>query len=123
MNCLPTLRAQVALDLGDPRKAIEALRIAMPFELAEVTSPVSRMALYPAFVRGTAYLALHQGSEAAPEFQKILDHRGLVWNSPTGALARLQLGRAYALQGDTTEAKAAYQDFLALWKDADVSFW
>ena len=65
------------------------------------------------------YLALHQGSEAAPEFQKILDYRGLVWNSPTGALARLQLGRGYALQGDTTKAKGAYQDLLALWKDAD----
>jgi eukaryotic-like serine/threonine-protein kinase len=65
------------------------------------------------------YLAAHQGSEAVVEFQKILDHRGIVLNSPIGALAHLQLGRAYAMQGDTAKAKAAYQDFLALWKDAD----
>jgi hypothetical protein len=77
------------------------------------------MSLYPAFVRGTAYLALHQGKEAASEFQKILDHRGLVWNAPIGALARLGLARADAMQGDTTKAKETYQDFLTLWKDAD----
>jgi eukaryotic-like serine/threonine-protein kinase len=76
-------------------------------------------ALYPACFRGEAYLATHQGSEAAAEFQKILDHRGIVLNSPIGALARLQIGRAYAMQGDTPKAKAAYQDFLTLWKDAD----
>src|ERR1700719_4410375 len=76
-------------------------------------------ALYPVYVRGEAYLAAHQGSEAAAEFQKILDHRGIVLNEPIGALARLQLGRAYALQGDTAKARAAYQDFLTLWKGAD----
>jgi tetratricopeptide (TPR) repeat protein len=70
-------------------------------------------------VRGEAYLAAHQGNEAAAEFQKILDHRRIVLNSPIGALAHLQLGRAYALQGDTAKAKTAYQDFLTLWKDAD----
>jgi eukaryotic-like serine/threonine-protein kinase len=75
--------------------------------------------MYPVFVRGEAYLALHQGSEAAAEFQKILDHRGVVLNEPIGALAHLQIGRAYAMQGDTAKAKAAYQDFLTLWKDAD----
>ena len=64
-------------------------------------------------------MAAHQGSEAAGEFQKILDHRGLVLNEPIDALAHLQIGRAYATQGDTTKAKAAYQDFLTLWKDAD----
>ena len=68
---------------------------------------------------GEAYLAAHQGSEAAAEFQKILDHRGIVLNEPIGALAHLQIGRAYAMQGDTAKAKAAYQDFLTLWKDAD----
>jgi eukaryotic-like serine/threonine-protein kinase len=119
MNCLPTLQAQLAIDLKDPIKAIEALRIATPFELSEISSPLSRMPLYPAFVRGTAYLALHQGKEAASEFQNILDHRGLVWNSPIGALAHLQIGRAYAMSGDTAKAKSAYQDFLTLWKDAD----
>jgi hypothetical protein len=73
-------------------------------------------ALYPVFVRGKVYLATHQGNEAAIEFQKILDHRGIVVNEPIGALAHLQLG---ALQGDTARAEGAYQDFLALWKDAD----
>ena len=66
-----------------------------------------------------AYLAAHKGSEAAAEFQKILDHRGLVLNQPIGALAHFGLGRAYVLQGDTAKAKAAYQDFLTLWKNAD----
>jgi eukaryotic-like serine/threonine-protein kinase len=75
--------------------------------------------LYPVFVRGEAYLAAHQGSEAAAEFQKILDHRGIVLNEPIGALAHLQLGRAYMMAGDTAKARTAYQDFLALWKDAD----
>jgi eukaryotic-like serine/threonine-protein kinase len=70
-------------------------------------------------VRGEAYLAAHQGSEAAAEFQKILDHRGIVGNEPIGALAHFGLARAYVLQGDTSKAKAAYQDFLTLWKDAD----
>jgi tetratricopeptide (TPR) repeat protein len=77
------------------------------------------LALYPVFVRGEAYLAAHQGKEAAAEFQKILDHRGIVLNQPIGALAHLQIGRAYAMQGDIAKAKAAYQDFLTLWKDAD----
>jgi eukaryotic-like serine/threonine-protein kinase len=70
-------------------------------------------------VRGEAYLAARQGGEAAGEFQKIIDHRGVVVNEPIGALAHLQMGRAYALQGDTVKAHAAYQDFLTLWKDAD----
>jgi len=77
------------------------------------------VSLYPVYVRGEAYLAAHRGSETAAEFQKILDHRGVVINEPIGALAHLGLGRAYALQGDTTKARAAYQDFLTLWKDAD----
>jgi hypothetical protein len=75
--------------------------------------------MFPVFVRGEAYLAAHKGSEAAAEFQKILDHRGLVLNQPIGALAHLGLGRAYVLQGDTAKARTAYQDFLTLWKDAD----
>ena len=70
-------------------------------------------------MRGEGYLGAHRGAEAAAEFQKILDHRGVVINDPIGALARLQLGRAWALSGETGKAKAAYQDFLALWKDAD----
>jgi hypothetical protein len=75
--------------------------------------------MFPVFVRGEAYLAARHGSEAAAEFQKILDHRGLVLNQPIGALAHLGLGRAYVLQGDIPKAKAAYQDFLTLWNDAD----
>jgi hypothetical protein len=76
--------------------------------------------LYPVHVRAQAYLSAEQGSAAASEFQKILDHHGLLWNCATGALAHLGLARAYAMQGDTAKARAAYQDFLTLWKDADA---
>ena len=76
-------------------------------------------ALYPVYLRGAAYVAAHQGSTAAAEFQKILDHPSVVLNEPIGALTHLGLARAYALSGDTTKAKTAYQNFLALWKDAD----
>lgn len=76
-------------------------------------------ALYPIYVRGEARQAAHQGREAAAEFQKILDHRGVVVNEPIGALAHLGLARAYALQGDNVKARASYQNFLALWKNAD----
>ncbi len=113
-NYLPTLHALFALTRNDPSKAIEALQAAGPYELGNVGN-----SLYPVYVRGEAYLAAHQGSEATAEFQKILDHRGIVLNEPIGALVHLQIGRAYAMQGDTVKAKAAYQDFLTLWKDAD----
>ena len=116
-NYLPTLRAQLSLFGNDPRKAIETLDVATPYELSSLTS--APIVLYPAYVRGEAYLAARRGREAAVEFQKILDHRGLVLNEPIGALAHLQLGRAYAMQGDIAKARDAYQDFLALWKDAD----
>jgi eukaryotic-like serine/threonine-protein kinase len=112
---LPALHAQLALSRNDPSKAIEVLRTSAAYELGAGGA----CALYPTYVRGQAYLAAHQSNEAATEFQKILDHRGIVLNEPIGALAHLQLGRAYALQGDTAKAKTAYQDFLALWKDAD----
>jgi eukaryotic-like serine/threonine-protein kinase len=119
-NYLPTLRAKLAVSRGNASEAIERLRTAAPYELGQSTSGTySWMALYPAFVRGAAYLAAHQGSEAAAEFQKILNHRGVVLNEPIGVLAHLQIARAYVLQGDTAKAKAAYQDFLTLWKDAD----
>ncbi len=111
---LPTLHAQLALNDHDSAKAIEVLQAAAPYELGSVDN-----ALFPIYVRGEAYLAAHQSSEAATEFQKILDHRGIVINDPIGALAHLQLGRAYVMQGDTVKARAAYQDFLTLWKDAD----
>ena len=118
-NYLPTIHARLALNHGDSTKAIEALQPAAPYELAAPGSGPFSFCLYPVFVRGQAYLAAHQGKEAAAEFQKILDHRGIVLNEPIGALAHLQLGRAYTIQGDTAKAKAAYQDFLTLWKDAD----
>ncbi|MGB0036792.1 MAG: protein kinase [Candidatus Acidiferrales bacterium] len=117
-NFLPTLRAKLAVNRGNPSEAIESLRTAAPYELgASRSKPWT--AMFPVFVRGEAYLAAHQGREAAAEFQKILDHRGIVTNEPIGALAHLQIGRAYAMQGDTAKARAAYQDFLTLWKDAD----
>ncbi len=118
---LPALRARLALNQGEPAKAIELLQIAVPYELGAPRSAIHGNfgALYPIYVRGEAYLAAHQGAEAAAEFQKILDHRGIVISDPIGALAHLQLGRAFAMSGDKTKAKAAYEDFLTLWKDAD----
>jgi hypothetical protein len=110
---LPTIRAQLALRRNDPARAIEVLKTAAPYEL----SSAGRM--YPVYMRGESYLASHRGNEAAAEFQKILDHRGIVTNAPIGALAHLGLGRAYAMQGDMAKARFEYQDFLTLWKDAD----
>jgi hypothetical protein len=110
---MPTLRALLALKRGEPARAIELLQTAIPYELGLLGN------LYPAYVRGEAYLAARQGREAAAEFRKILDHRGSVLSDPIGALAHLQIGRAYALSGDTASAKTAYKDFLTLWKDAD----
>jgi len=119
-NYLPTLRAKLAVNRGNASEAVETLRVAAPYELGRTTfSNYSWNGLYPVYVRGEAYLAAHQGSEAAAEFQKILDHRGIVWNAPIGALAHLQLGRAYAMAGETVKARVAYNDFLTLWKDAD----
>ena len=114
---LPTIRAGVALERKDPNRAIELLKAASTIELSEPTNLA--MSLCPVYLRGEAYLMMHDGNAAAAEFQKFIDHRGLVVNFPWGALARLGLARAYALQGDTAKAKSAYQDFLTLWKDAD----
>jgi eukaryotic-like serine/threonine-protein kinase len=119
-NYLPTLRARLALIRNDAAKAIEHLQSSSPYELGSEGSVAAYNAtLYPVQVRGEAYLAAGRGKEAAAEFQKILDHLGIVQNSLVGALAHLQIGRAFALAGDSTRAKAAYQDFLTLWKDAD----
>jgi tetratricopeptide (TPR) repeat protein len=114
---LPTIRAGVALERKDPNRAIELLKAASTVELGAPTGLT--IFLCPAYLRGEAYLMLHDGNRAAAEFQKFVDHRGVVMNFPWGALARLGLARAYAMQGNTAKARAAYQDFLALWKDAD----
>src|SRR5215470_16807151 len=109
---VPTTRAAIALSHKNPAKAIELLRVVSSYELGTTR-------LLPIYERGRAYLMLHDGSAAAAEFQKVIDHPGIVREFPVGALAHLGLGRAYVLQGDTAKAKAAYQDFLTLWKDAD----
>jgi eukaryotic-like serine/threonine-protein kinase len=118
---LPVLRALLRTNGRDPAKAIEALQVAAPYELGVPLSWYNGTfgQLYPVYVRGRSYLDAQQGAEAAAEFQKILDHRGIVASDPIGAVARLQLSRALTLSGDRTKAKAAYQDFLKLWKDAD----
>ena len=119
-NYVPTLRAKLGLLHSNPQQAINDLRVAAAYELGLPAQGLHNWPnLYPVYVRGEAYLAARKGSEAVAEFQKILDHRGIVLNEPIGALAHLQLGRAYAMQGDTAKSRAAYQDFLTLWKDAD----
>ncbi len=110
---LPSIRAAVALQRKDPNRAVELLQGTSAIELGDTGN------LVPVYLRGEAYLILHDGNRAAAEFQKFVDHRGLIENFPLGALARLGLARADALQGDTAKTKAAYQDFLTLWKDAD----
>jgi serine/threonine protein kinase/tetratricopeptide (TPR) repeat protein len=136
---LPTIRAGVALERKDPNRAIELLRVASTVELSSITADLT-IFLCPVYLRGEAYLMLHDGNRAAAEFQKFIDHRGVVMNFPWGALARLGRARAYALeagvgaglvpaqghpqraplQQDTfAKARNAYEDFLTLWKDAD----
>jgi tetratricopeptide (TPR) repeat protein len=114
----PTVQARIELSRNNPDKSIQLLHAAELYELTDDALGRSGC-LYPAYVRGQAYLALKNGAAAGAEFQKILSHRGIVKSCETGALARLELGRAYAMQGDTAKAKAAYQDFLTLWKEAD----
>jgi DNA-binding winged helix-turn-helix (wHTH) protein/tetratricopeptide (TPR) repeat protein len=116
---LPVLRAQLALNQGDAAKAIEELQVAIPYEVGAARDFCG--ALHPVYVRGEAYLAAGKGAEAAKEFQKILDHRGVVGSEPIGALAHLQLGRALAVAGQKAEAKRAYEDFFAMWKKADAA--
>jgi predicted Zn-dependent protease len=120
---LPTIQAQLMLDRKNAAKAIERLQAATSIELGEIMFVLNTSCLWPAYVRGEAYLGVGRGS-AAVEFQRILDHSGVVWNCSTGALARLGLARAYALDARTDavardKARTAYQNFLTLWKDAD----
>jgi len=126
---LPTIQAQLALDRNNAAAALNRLEAATPIELGLIQFVNNISCLYPLYVRGEAYLAAGQGRAAAEEFQKILDHSGIVWNCSTGAVARLEQARAYALesrasQGADADAArvrtlAAYKDFLTLWKDAD----
>jgi tetratricopeptide (TPR) repeat protein len=115
---LPAIRAAIKLQEKNSADAIELLQASVPHELG-VPGPLQLGTMFPVYLRGEAYLAARQGNQAAAEFRKIIDHRGIVVNFPLGALARLQLGRALALAGNDNQAKAAYQDFLTLWKDAD----
>ncbi|MGH9703113.1 MAG: tetratricopeptide repeat protein, partial [Candidatus Acidiferrales bacterium] len=123
---LPTVRAQLALGRGAPATASAAdsargimlLQAVSPYEMGFGSGNLST-GLYPSYVRGQIYLAARQGREAASEFQRIIDHRSIVFNAPIGALAHLGLARAYALQGDATNSRAAYNDFFTLWKEAD----
>jgi tetratricopeptide (TPR) repeat protein len=126
---LPAIQAQLALDKKNPAAALTALQAASPIELGQIAFVANMSCLYHVYVRGEAYLAAGEGKEAAAEFQKIIDHSGIVWNCWTGALAHLGVARANALQARTSQgadadaarvrALAAYKDFLTLWKDAD----
>ena len=117
---LPVVRGYIELQGSHPDAAVTILEEASPFDLAFPNPEYSEGGtLYPVYVRGQAYLALHRGTEAAAEFQKFIDHRTIAANYPLASLARLGLARAYALQGDTAKARTAYQDFFVLWKDAD----
>jgi DNA-binding winged helix-turn-helix (wHTH) protein/tetratricopeptide (TPR) repeat protein len=122
---LPTLRALLALNHSQPSNAVELLQTTIPYEGGTPIEGGSEFLLgvgnrYSAYVRGVACLAARRGREAAAEFQKILDHRGTVISDPVGALAHMQLGRAYGLAGDKDKARTAYKGFLTLWKDADA---
>jgi predicted Zn-dependent protease len=115
---LPTIKAAMELNANNSAQAVVFLEAAAPYDL-RAPSQLQLGTLYPVCIRGQAQLMAHNGAAAATEFQKFLDHRGITLNFPLGALAHLGLARAYTLQGDTAKARAAYQDFLALWKDAD----
>ena len=116
---LPTIKAAMELNANNSTQATMLLEAAAPYELGGPPQ-LQVGTMYPVYIRGEAQLLAHNGAAAATEFQKFLDHRGVTINFPLGALAHLQIGRAYAMQGDTAKAKAAYQDFLTLWKNADT---
>jgi len=115
---LPALKAAIELTSNNPAQALVFLEAALPYELG-LPPQLQVGTMYPVYIRGQAQLMAHNGAGAAAEFQKFLDHRGVVVNFPLGALAHLGLARASAFQGDTAKSRAAYQDFFALWKDAD----
>jgi tetratricopeptide (TPR) repeat protein len=114
---LPSINAAAEISKGNASQAIVDLEATAPYELGLAGTFINY--LYPAYLRGQAYLLAHNGTAAAVEFQKLLEHKGIVQNFVTGSLAHLQIGRAYAMSGETAKAKAAYHDFFTLWKDAD----
>jgi len=114
---LPTINAALELSRANSSQAIVDLEPTVPYEAGQAGTFINYV--YPAYVRGQAYLLAHKGVAAAAEFQKLVDHRGVVANFVTGALTHLQIGRGYAMAGDTAKARAAYQEFFNLWKDAD----
>ncbi len=117
---LPTIRSAIELFDNAPADAVQTLEEALPYELGQPDPAVGLGGLlYPAYIRGQAYLQMGEGAKAGAEFQKLVDQWGVVQNSPLGALAHLGVARARALSGDNAAAKTAYQDFLTLWKDAD----
>jgi hypothetical protein len=116
LYCLPTIHGAIEIGTYNPSQGIQDLEAALPYELG---GTLAFPYLYPVWMRGQAYLAAHDGVAAATEFQKLIDHPGIVVNQPVGSLAHLGLGRAYALSGDNVKARASYENFLALWKDAD----
>jgi tetratricopeptide (TPR) repeat protein len=116
---LPTVKAAIELTKGDSAQVLRILEAAAPYELGS-PPPLQIGTLYPAYLRGQAYLLAHNGNAAAAEFQKLLDHSGIVVNFVTASVARVQIARAYAMAGDSAKAKAAYQGFLSSWKDADT---
>ncbi|MGB8590322.1 MAG: hypothetical protein WCD40_02990, partial [Candidatus Acidiferrales bacterium] len=115
---LPTIKAAIELNTNNSSQAVVDLEATAPYELGEPPQ-LQLGTMYPVYIRGEAQLMAHNGAAAATEFRKFLDHRGITLNFPLGALAHLQIARAYALSDDTAKAKSAYNDFFALWKDAD----
>jgi hypothetical protein len=116
LYCLPTIHGAIEISKNNPSQGILDLEASAPYELG---GPLGFPYLYPVWVRGHAYLAAHNGVAAAAEFQKVIDHPGVTMNQPIGSLAHLELGRAHALSGDNVKARASYQNFFTLWKDAD----
>ncbi|HTC74469.1 MAG TPA: hypothetical protein VK684_02755, partial [Edaphobacter sp.] len=114
--CLPTIHGAIEISKNNPSQGILDLEAAAPYELG---GPLGFPYLYPVWVRGHAYMAAQNGVAAAAEFQKLIDHPGVTMNQPIGSLAHLELGRAHALSGDNVKARASYQNFFTLWKDAD----
>jgi hypothetical protein len=115
LYCLPTVYGAIEISKNNHSQAVLDLEAAVPYELG---GTLTFAYLYPVWVRGHAYMAAHHGTAVA-EFQKLVDHPGIVLNQPIGSLAHLELGRAYALSGDNAKARTSYQNFLTLWKDAD----